>query len=116
MNLKQFKEAQVLFKQVDSIEKIIKNHKIGKDNEEQEFTENNDDFYGGKFFNIKKYIGYHSTGGGSCDLERTMITEYKDGSGAKYHLTKEETLRLQDFIRHMLNDRLDALREETHLI
>ena len=107
MKKEQFEQAKPLIKNIENIEKLIKRFDWGWDkNKTEEFKPENDDFYGAYFFNILNKSTSKSTGGGSIDLQRVDIAEFKDGSGGRYRLTKSETIALQDFIQNLLQKRL----------
>lgn len=109
MNIKDYKKAEVLVNQIDSIKDLTKDFELGRVSDSNEFEENNDDFYSSNFIRVFETKGYHSTGGGSCDLSRMTIAKYKDMSGSKYELSKTETIQLQKFLKSMLDKRLDKL-------
>jgi len=107
-----FDKAKLLIEKSESLEKIIKKHKLGWDDGKPEFIDESSDFYGANFLNVKIIETTISTGGGSSMVPRIAITENSDGSGAKYHLSKKEIKDLQYFILSMLTEKLLNAREE----
>ncbi len=109
MKLEDYKKAEKLVDLIDSIKDITKEFNVGRVSNDESFTENNNDFCGAKFFHIINTEGHHSTGGGSTSLSRITICKHKDRSGSKYVLSKQETIKLQEFLKGMLNGRLQSL-------
>jgi len=109
MKLEDYKKAENIGAKIEAIEDLTKDHTLGRFSDSKEFTENNDDFYNARFINVFQTKVYHITGGG---LDRLTIAKFKDMSGAKYHLTKNETIELQNFLKSMLEKRLDNLKKE----
>lgn len=116
MKKETYKKAEPIIKKLDNIEKLIENYDLGWNDETIDFAENSDNFHQGNFFVIKNYNGYHSTVGGHSEVSRVMICEFNDASGAKYHLNKQETIRLQEFVLDMLTKRKKELVEKLESI
>lgn len=116
MKIEDFNKAKGLVETIDNITKILSGHKLGRHTNEKEFTQNNDEFYLANFFNVVACRSFHNTGGGHSELPRVKISECKDGSGANYHLTKQETIDLQEFISKMLSDKKVNMENELKVI
>lgn len=112
MKIEDFKKAEGIIKQIDAIKAIVDRHSIGEVEESDTFEDGRHDFYGDNFFYVKNYSKQESTGGGSVSLPRCKICECQDGSGEAYHLDKQETFALQNFILEMLEIKLHVLEDK----
>jgi len=109
MDIDDFKKAEVIVSEIDSVKELIKDFSLGSVSATDNFRENNNDFYNANFIKVFETKGYHSTGGGSCEPCRMTIARHKDMSGVKYELSKQETINLQEFLKSMLDTRIECL-------
>lgn len=112
MKKEQFDKARPIISIIENIGKIQKKLSFGEGSESKSFEEENEDFYSARFFNIKNTSIIKSTGGGSIDLQRIVISEYSDGSGGEYMLSKSEIYNLQNFVNNMLSERMENSKDE----
>lgn len=116
MNIEHFKKAKGIVSQINALEALIKKQNLGEVSDSPGFTKNNRDFYKACFINVFATEGYHDTRGGGIALERLTITEYKDKSGQYYHLTKSEIIEFQNFLKNMLEKRMNVLYNQLESI
>jgi len=116
MKIEDFEKASRLVSKIEAIKDLTKEHTLGRASDTTSFEENNNDFYNANFINVFETKGYHNTGGGSCTPCRLTVAKYKDMSGSKYELTKQETIKLQEFLKNLLDERLEALETELSTI
>lgn len=116
MKLEDFKKAKESVKKIDTIKEILKDFTLGRVSDSEEFESNNSDFYLANFLQVFETKAYHSTGGGHTTLSRITIARYSDKSGPKYELSKQETIKLQEFLKEMLDNRLQSLIEAVESI
>jgi hypothetical protein len=111
MKVQDYRKAEKLVGIIDSIKDLTKDHNLGKISKEVSFTENNDDFQNANFIKIYNTTANHCTGGGSSLLDRLTVCKHSDKSGSKYVLSKQETIKLQEFLKNMLDERLESLEQ-----
>ena len=106
MKIEDYKKAEKLVEDLKAIEALLDRFTLGRVSDNIEFTENDRDFYNSQLFNVMKSKKHVSTG------DRITIAEFNDGSGAKYTLSKQETIRLQKFIEDLLTEKLISLEQD----
>ena len=105
MKIEDFKLAEGKVKAVEAISAILNRHTLGQVNAIYEYSS---DFNGAMFFNIKNTPSESNRG--------IKISEHSDGSGAAYKLTKPDILKLQKFVKSMLDNRMQELNQEIKAI